>query len=111
MPHKPQERHGRASDQSAWIGPALFACWTPPSEAQSFHVTIRMSLDRNGEVLGKPAITFSRFSGDMADQKRIVGSIVRALAACTPLNLTPSLGGAVAGRPFTLRFTPPARKA
>jgi hypothetical protein len=67
MPHKPQERHGRASDQSAWIGPALFACWT---EAQSFHVTIRLSLNRNGEVLGKPAITFSQFGGDMADQKR-----------------------------------------
>jgi hypothetical protein len=62
-------------------------------------------------VLGKPAITFSQFNGIVADQKQIVASIVRALAACTPLNLTPSLGGAIAGRPFTLRFTPPARKA
>lgn len=93
------------------IGPALFACWTPPSEAQLFQVTIRLSFRRTGEVIGKPAITFSQFSGDMADQQRIVGSIVRALAACTPLKLTPSLGGAIAGRLFTLRFTPPARKA
>ena len=32
-----------------------------------------------------------------------------ALAWCTPLNLTPGLGGAVAGRAFTLRFTPVSR--
>ena len=64
------------------IGPALFACWTPPSEAQLFQVTIRLSFRHTGEVIGKPAITFSQFSGDMADQKRIVGSILRALAWC-----------------------------
>ncbi len=93
------------------IGPALFACWTPPSQVQSFQVTIRLSFKRTGEVLGQPAITFSAFNGDVADQKHIVSAILRALAACTPLNLTPSLGGAIAGRLFTLRFTPPSRTA
>lgn len=92
------------------IGPALTACWTPPSETQSFGVTVRLSFKRTGEVLGKPAITFSKFSGDVADQRRIVGSILMALAACAPLSLTESLGAAIAGRIFTLRFTPPARK-
>jgi hypothetical protein len=52
------------------IGPALFACWTPQSEAHSFQVTIRLSFKRNGEVLGRPFITFSQFNGDVADQKR-----------------------------------------
>ncbi len=93
------------------IGPALFACWTPPSQVQSFQVTIRLSFKRTGEVLGQPAITFSAFNGDVADQKRIVGAILGALAACTPLNLSPGLGGAIAGRLFTLRFMPPSRKA
>src|SRR4051794_36591177 len=74
------------------IGPALWACWTPPSETQHFEVTIRLSFKRSGEVLGKPAITFAQFHGDVADQKRIVGSILMALAECTPLNLTPGLG-------------------
>src|SRR3954464_61358 len=89
------------------IGPALTACWKPPSAVQNYEVTIRLSFKRSGEVLGKPMITFSQFSGDTADQKRILASILAGLAECTPLNLSPGLGGAVAGRIFTLRYAPP----
>lgn len=93
------------------IGPALYACWKPPADVQSFEVTVRLSFKRDGEVLGKPMITFSRFNGDGIEQQRIVAAILTALAECTPLNLTPSLGGAIAGRVFTLRFVPPSRRA
>jgi hypothetical protein len=92
------------------IGPALFACWRPPADAQNFEVTVRLSFKRSGEVLGKPMITFSRFNGELDDQKRILGAVLAGLAACTPLNLTPSFGEAIAGRIFTLRFTPPSHR-
>jgi hypothetical protein len=92
------------------IGPALTACWRPPSDVPHYEVTIRLSFKRTGEVLGKPMITFSRFNGDTADQKRIIASILAGLAQCTPLNFSPGLGGAIAGRLFTLRFVPPSRR-
>ena len=73
------------------IGPALVACWKPPRDVQNYEVTVRLSFKRSGEVLGRPIITFSRFNGDEADQKRIVASILTGLGQCTPLILTPSL--------------------
>ena len=93
------------------VGPALSACWRPPQAAQSYEVTVRLSFKRTGEVLGRPMITFSHFNGDPADQKRILASILTGLAQCTPLNLDPSLGEAIAGRIFTIRFTPPSLRA
>jgi len=92
------------------IGPALSACWNQPPGTQNFEVTVSFSLKRNGEVLGKPRITFSHFNGDRDEQKLILDSILQALDECTPLNLTPSLGGAVAGRIFTITFAPPSYK-
>jgi hypothetical protein len=93
------------------IGPALWACWHAPDDSQNFTVTVRLSFKNNGEVLGRPRITFSSFNGSIDDQKRIMGLIVEALNACTPLNLTPSLGSAIAGRIFTMTFAPRSYKS
>jgi hypothetical protein len=90
------------------IGAALGACWRPPSGTWHYEVTVRLSFKRNGEVLGTPRITFSHFTGNVEEQKLIVGSILDALEECTPLNLTPGLGGAIAGRPFSLSFARPS---
>ncbi|MBM6594275.1 hypothetical protein [Microvirga pudoricolor] len=86
--------------------PALWACWQPPEGVSHFQVTVVFTLTRSGSVLGKPRITYSRFSGDADEQRRIMSAILGALDACTPVNVTDSLGGAIAGRPFTMTFTP-----
>ncbi|MDF2811752.1 MAG: hypothetical protein K0S56_2783, partial [Microvirga sp.] len=80
------------------MGSALWSCWFPPAGTQNFQVTIRFSFNRNGEVLGKPRITYSTFNGDRAEQMRIMGLILTSLEACTPVNVTPALGAAIAGR-------------
>jgi hypothetical protein len=86
------------------IGPALTACWEPPVDIPGGEVTIRLSLKRNGDMLGEARITYSRLVGDPEDQKRFVLSVLAGIAACLPLNITDSLGGSVAGRVFTIRF-------
>jgi hypothetical protein len=55
-------------------------------------------------------ITHSKLTGDGDLQKRFVGSALKALAECTPLKFSDGLGGAVAGRPFTMRFRAVARQ-
>jgi hypothetical protein len=92
------------------IGPALSACWRPPTDTQNFEVTVSFSFKSNGEVLGKPRITYSHFNGDTDEQKLILTSILQALDKCTPLKFTSTLGGAVAGRIFTMTFSPPSYK-
>jgi hypothetical protein len=68
------------------LGAALRACWIPPSLDRSragMQLTVQMSFRRNGELFGKPKITFKR---------------------CASLPFTDALGNAVAGRPFTMRL-------
>lgn len=90
---------------------ALSACWAVPADTQDFKVTVSFSFKRNGDVLGKPRITHTRFNGDIEEQKLILASILQALDDCTPLNITPALGRAVAGRIFTMIFAPPSYRS
>ncbi len=86
------------------IAPAIRACWHPPEDAAGMELTLVFSLDRSGAVLGKPRISYSKLRGDLDQQKRFVASILAAVAACTPLEITQALGAAIAGRPFSMRF-------
>jgi hypothetical protein len=90
------------------MGAALWSCWTPPPGTQNFEVTIRFSLKRSGDVLGKPRITFSTFNGDPQEQRLIMNMILSSLEMCTPVNVTPGLGAAVAGRILTMTFASPS---
>ena len=88
------------------ISDAIRACWRLPTGAgpSGQQVTIRLSLRRDGQVIGRPAITFARLSSDRDERERFTRSVTQALERCTPLSLSPSLGAAIAGRPFTFRF-------
>ena len=64
----------------------------------------RVQTARKGEVFGKPRIAYSKLSGDKSTQQDFVSAALKAIADCTPLKFSDQLGGAVAGRPFSIRF-------
>jgi len=66
-------------------------------------VTIVLALKRDGSLLGKPRIAHSALKGDQPDQAAFVAAVAAAIERCLPLEITPSLGGAIAGRPLALR--------
>ena len=89
------------------LGAALRACWIPPSLDRSragMQVTVQMSFRRNGELFGKPKVTFK--SSGASDDERLAYRIAVAamLKRCASLPFTDALGNAVAGRPFTMRL-------
>jgi hypothetical protein len=89
------------------LGAALRACWIPPSLDRSragMQVTVQMSFRRNGELFGKPKVTFE--SSGASDDERLAYRIAVAdmLKRCASLPFTDALGNAVAGRPFTMRL-------
>jgi hypothetical protein len=88
------------------IGRAMQACWQPSGVRYSGQeVTIRISFKRNGEVLGKPMITFYRAGEHDAENREVFTRAVReALVRCSPMPFSEKLGAAVAGRLFTFRF-------
>jgi hypothetical protein len=65
-------------------------------------LTIRLMMKRDGSIFGKPQITFSHLEGDADARQRFVDDAERAIEACLPFRITPSLGEAIAGRPFVI---------
>ncbi len=70
-------------------------------------LTIMLMLKRDGSIFGKPRITFSHLEGDKEAGQRFVDDVERAVDACLPFRITPSLGGAIAGRPFVITLGQP----
>jgi hypothetical protein len=95
------------------IGPAIRACFQTPKGIGPYTVTIRVSFNRWGAIIGKPDVTFSKFEADTEDKQQVAGALAISIRACTPLPFTDSLGRAVAGGIFTFRFTrrPPEQTA
>jgi hypothetical protein len=65
-------------------------------------LTIRLMMKRDGSIFGKPRVTFSHLEGDADARQRFIDDAERAIEACLPFRITPSLGGAIAGRPFVI---------
>jgi hypothetical protein len=88
------------------IRDAVRGCWKWPSLSeirQGMELTIRLSFKRSGEIFGAKLTYESRDVSD--DERRMYyGVLLEALKLCSPVPVTDSLGGAIAGRPFTFRF-------
>ena len=52
------------------------------------------SLER---FIGRPLVTYSKLGSDDAQNRAFMASIVKAMQECTPVAITPRLGGAIAG--------------
>jgi len=88
------------------ISSQIVRCWTPPQTdtPQAIEVTVRLSFSRAGAVIGVPRATFVKAPAEPGLRQLVVASILAAVKACTPLNFTPSLGAAIAGQIFAIRF-------
>lgn len=85
----------------------LKGCWRPPALPRGdpgMQITVLVAFQRDGAILGKPRITFETPEASQADSVAYRIAVMETLQHCTPLPFTESLGGAVAGRPFALRF-------
>ena len=84
----------------------LYSCWQPPpvSRANPMDITVIVSFNREGAILGHPRITYETASADDNDRIAYRTAVMETLQRCTPLPLTEGLGGAIAGRPFAVTF-------
>jgi hypothetical protein len=84
----------------------LYSCWQPPpaSRANPMDITVIVSFNREGAILGQPKITYE--SANAGDNDRIAYriAVMETLQRCAPLPFTEALGGAVAGRPLAVTF-------
>jgi len=104
----PVGAHAAPADNLASLWRTLGACakldGVPPGALGS-EVTVLFSLKRDGSLLGQPRITHSRLVGSGDDRRTFVAAALGAISHCLPIPITDGLGGAIAGRPLSLRLT------
>ncbi len=103
----PPGNPGRSLDRYAEVATALGRCWSPlldAADARWRDVTLRVSFRRDGSVNGVPRIVHVSAPADPEAMERGRRSLLAALGRCTPLAFSPSLGRAIAGQIFAIRF-------
>ncbi len=95
----------------------LKTCWKPPAASLAhpgIDITVIVSFNRNGDILGHPRITYE--SEQATDNDRVMYriAVMEALQRCTPMPFTEGMAGAIAGRLFHVQFQnrkrPPVEK-
>jgi hypothetical protein len=86
------------------LSAALNACVKAPGGPIGSELTIVFTLRRDGRLFGKPRISHARLVGEPEVQRRFVAGAVAALGKCLPVAITDGLGGAIAGRPMSIRL-------
>jgi len=104
-------------DTIADVFARLRTCWRPPDPARAhsdIDITVIVSFNRSGEILGRPRVTYQSEQADDNDRLLYRIAVMEALQRCTPMPFTEGMAGAVAGRPFAIRFhnrrPPPGEK-
>jgi len=85
----------------------LRTCWRPPPPSSAhpdIDITVIVSFNRAGEILGHPRITYESEQADDNDRLVYRVAVMEALQRCTPMPFTEGMAGAVAGRPFAVQF-------
>ena len=84
----------------------LKTCWTPPpaSSAHPIDITVVVSFNRNGDIIGHPRISYESEHATDNDRLMYRIAVMEALQRCTPMPFTEGMAGAIAGRPFRIQF-------
>jgi len=67
-------------------------------------ITVIVSFNRTGEILGRPRITYESAQASDVDRLAYRVAVMEALQRCTPMPFTETMAGAAAGRPFAVQF-------
>jgi hypothetical protein len=86
------------------IRASLRACWIAPIMRTAPQITVRLSLKQNGEILGRPLISYAGPDASQEERAALEAAVAAALKRCTPLPISDALGGIIAGRPINVKL-------
>jgi hypothetical protein len=105
-PAAPPARTGPQVNTLKEVFERLFSCWKPPSasEATPMDITVMVSFNRSGAIMGHPRITFESPKATDSDRVAYRLAVMEALQRCSPMPFTETMAGAIAGRPLAVQF-------
>src|SRR5262249_43918611 len=87
------------------LGPLLSKCLElpPDDEAQAgMQLALKFAFKRDGELLAAPRFTYTSHDASEKVKAAYQAAALDMLKRCTPLPITETFGGAIAGRPFVV---------
>ena len=103
----PADRSPRDLNTIRDVFSALRAFWVPPEKdaaRSGTQITLRLSFNSHGGIIAEPRTTYVTTDTPPDVREIYWNAATAALKRCTPLQFTDGLGGALAGRPFAIRF-------
>jgi hypothetical protein len=85
----------------------LRTCWKPPPASSAnpdIDITVSVSFNRDGQIFGRPKITYESEQATDNDRLAYRVAVMEALQRCTPMPFTEGMAGAIAGRPIRILF-------
>ncbi|MBV8924413.1 MAG: hypothetical protein JOZ74_03490 [Bradyrhizobium sp.] len=84
----------------------LSGCWKPPPpwKATPMDITVIVSFNRSGAIMGRPRITYESPKATDDDRLAYRVAVMEALQRCSPMPFTETMAGAIAGHPFAVQF-------
>jgi hypothetical protein len=85
----------------------VFRCWRAPRLPDGdlgMQITVQVTFNRDGEILGQPRITYESETATDDDRLAYRTAVMATLQRCAPLAFTDGFAGAIAGQPIRLRF-------
>src|SRR6201991_1354242 len=79
-------------------------CRPPQRASAAIDITVLVSFNRSGNILGHPKITYESEQATDNDRLLYRVAVMEALQRCTPMPFTEGMAGASAGHPVTIRF-------
>src|ERR1700733_15087887 len=92
----------------------LRTCWKPPPASSAnpdIDITVSVSFNRDGQIFGRPKITYESEQATDNDRLAYRVAVMEALQRCTPMPFTETMAGAIAGHPFVIHFFGPEKRA
>jgi hypothetical protein len=86
---------------------AIRHCYMPPRLDRArpgMRMTVQFAFTRAGDIFGKPRILYETTDATPEQQSAYRMAVAAALARCSPLPFSKSLGNAVAGRVLAMQF-------
>jgi hypothetical protein len=86
---------------------ALRACWVPPPKDKAHHgmeYTVRFAFKRNGELIAPAQVTYTTHDVPVEVRDVYRDAVDAALKRCIPMHFSNGMGGAIPGRPISIRF-------
>jgi hypothetical protein len=87
------------------MGSLLSQCLELPPDDEAWsgmRVTLKLAFKRSGELLAEPRFTYVTHEAPAEAKDAYRRAAMNMVKQCNPLPITPSLGAAIAGRPFVV---------